>query len=85
MGLVGNGVPSGLAKLKEPRCLVSKLHGACSSLSTNLSASDALERAAVEFARSALGELIGSAVDAMVAELFIEVCGPFGFPIDDDA
>ncbi len=31
------------------------------------------------------GELIGSAVDAMVAELFTEVCGPFGFPIDDDA
>ncbi len=31
------------------------------------------------------GELIGSAVDSMVAELFTEVCGPFGFPIDDDA
>jgi len=46
---------------------------------------EALERAALEFARSAPGELIGSAVDAMVAELFTEVCGPFGFPIDDDA
>ena len=46
---------------------------------------DALERAAVEFARAAPGELIGSAVDAMVAELLTEVCGPFGFPIDDDA
>jgi hypothetical protein len=46
---------------------------------------DALERAALEFARSAPGELIASAVDAMVAELFTEVCGPFGFPIDDDA
>jgi hypothetical protein len=45
---------------------------------------DALERAALEFARSAPGELIGSAVDAMVAELFTEVCGPSGFPIDDD-
>ena len=46
---------------------------------------DALERAALEFARSAPGELIGSAVDAMVGELLTEVCGPFGFPIDDDA
>lgn len=37
---------------------------------------DALEHAALEFARTAPGELIGSAVDAMVAELFTEVCGP---------
>jgi hypothetical protein len=46
---------------------------------------DALERAALEFARSAPGELIGSAVDAMVGELFTEVCGPFGFPVADDS
>jgi hypothetical protein len=45
----------------------------------------ALERAALEFARSAPGELVASAIDAMAAELFTEACGPFGFPIDDDA
>lgn len=45
---------------------------------------DDLERAALEFARSAPGELIGAAVDAMVDELLHTVCGPAGLPIADD-
>jgi hypothetical protein len=45
---------------------------------------DALEAAALEFARTAPAELISSAVDAMVAELLAEVCGPSGLPIVDD-
>ena len=44
---------------------------------------DELERAALEFARSAPAELIASAVESMVAELATEVCGPFKMPIDD--
>lgn len=43
-----------------------------------------LERAALEFARAAPAELIGSAVDGMVEELLAEVCGPFGTPTADD-
>lgn len=43
-----------------------------------------LERAALEFARTAPAELIGSAVDAMCGELLAEVCGPVGTPIADD-
>ena len=43
-----------------------------------------LERAALEFARSAPAELIGDVVDAMVSELLDEVCGPFGLPVADD-
>lgn len=43
-----------------------------------------LERAALAFARSAPAELIGDAVNAMVAELLVEVCGPCGMPISDD-
>ncbi|CAN5592006.1 hypothetical protein BH24ACT5_BH24ACT5_29290 [soil metagenome] len=45
---------------------------------------DDLEAAALEFARSAPGELIGAAVDAMVDELLYTVCGPSGLPIADD-
>lgn len=45
---------------------------------------DELERAAIEFARSAPGELIGSAVDSMIDELLLTVCGPSGSPIGDD-
>jgi hypothetical protein len=43
-----------------------------------------LERAALEFARSAPGELVGSAVESMIDELITEVCGPLGLPTDDD-
>lgn len=46
---------------------------------------DQLERAALEFARTAPAELIGSAVDAMVDELVTEVCGPSGLPVADEA
>lgn len=45
---------------------------------------DELERAALEFARTAPAELIGAAVDAMVGELLTEVCGPCGMPVPDD-
>jgi hypothetical protein len=45
---------------------------------------DDLERAALEFARSAPGELVGAAVESMIEELVTEVCGPLGLPIDDD-
>lgn len=45
---------------------------------------EALEQAALEFARTAPAELIGTGVDAMVDELLTEVCGPWGMPIDDE-
>ena len=41
---------------------------------------DDLEQAALEFARTALGELIGAAVDGMFGELLDTVCGPLGLP-----
>lgn len=44
-----------------------------------------LERAAVEFARTAPAALIGDGVNALMAGLLDEVCGPSGMPIDDDA
>jgi len=43
-----------------------------------------MERAAVEFARTAPAELIASTIEAMVAELVTEVCGPFGMPVADE-
>lgn len=43
-----------------------------------------LERAAVDFARRAPGELIAASVETLTAELFDAVIGPFGFPFDDD-
>lgn len=43
-----------------------------------------IERAAVEFARTAPAELIASTIEAMVAELVTEVCGPFGMPVADE-
>jgi hypothetical protein len=46
---------------------------------------DELERAAVEFARTAPAVLIGDGVNALVAELLDEVCGVSGLPIDDEA
>jgi hypothetical protein len=46
---------------------------------------DELERAAVEFARTAPAVLIGDGVNALVAELLDEVCGLSGLPIDDEA
>ena len=45
---------------------------------------DDLERAAVELARTAPAALIASAIEAMVAELVTEVCGPFGMPVTDE-
>jgi len=45
---------------------------------------DELEATALAFARTAPAELISSTVDAMVAELVTEVCGPFGLPIADE-
>jgi len=45
---------------------------------------DDLEQAALEFARTAPGELIGAAVDGMFVELLDTVCGPLGLPYRDD-
>jgi transposase-like protein len=50
----------------------------------DLAGIDALERAAVEFARTAPAAIIASSTEAMIEELFTEVCGPFGAPTADD-
>lgn len=44
----------------------------------------ALERAALEFARTAPAELIGATVTEMIEALFDEVVGPCGLPRPDD-
>lgn len=43
-----------------------------------------LERAALEFARTAPAELIGVTVEALIEALVDEVCGPCGMPLSDD-
>ena len=50
----------------------------------HLAGIDELERAALEFARTAPGAIIASSTEAMIEELVTEVCGPFGSPTDDD-
>jgi hypothetical protein len=44
----------------------------------------ALETAAVEFARSAPGQLVASTIESMIDELVDAVVGPFGEPLPDD-
>ncbi|MGH9294130.1 MAG: hypothetical protein ACRD0B_02260, partial [Acidimicrobiales bacterium] len=43
-----------------------------------------LEKAAMEFARQAPGQLVGDAIESMVAEIVDAVVGPFGVPLPDD-
>lgn len=45
---------------------------------------DALEDAALAFARTAPAELVADAVESMIESLVDAVCGPCGMPIDDD-
>jgi len=44
-----------------------------------------LERAALDFARRAPGELVAATVQTLTAQLFDAIIGPKGFPLDDDA
>mgnify|MGYP000315360756 CR=1 FL=1 len=43
-----------------------------------------LEDAALEFARTAPGQLVADTVESMIAELVDEVVGPFGMPLADE-
>lgn len=45
---------------------------------------DALEKAAVEFARSAPGQLVAATIGSMIDDLVDAVVGPFGEPLPDD-
>jgi hypothetical protein len=45
---------------------------------------DELERAALEFARSAPAAIIASTVEEMIEALVTEICGEFGVPVADD-
>lgn len=45
---------------------------------------DELEEAALEFARTAPAELVGSTVESMIDALIDAVCGPCGDPIPDE-